>query len=428
MQTTDSGSGSAAHVPADGQHAFAVLGDDARDRPSVSARLLEKLMAAFGNPRVEFVLWTGERVTAPGVVPVASVRVQDRTALLKLCTDPDLQFGELYSDGRLEVEGDFETFIADIYRGKPADGNAIAVVRRISARLHRRPVNSLEGSRHNIHTHYDIGNDFYSLWLGRTMAYTCAYFPTPDTTLDDAQVAKFDHVCRKVRLRPGEHVVDVGCGWGGLALHMARHYGVNVRAFNISHEQIVFARERAQAEGLAGQVEFIEDDYRNVSGTCDAFVSVGMLEHVGVENYPELGRTIDRVLTRSGGRGLIHSIGRNFAKPMHRWIDRRIFPGGNPPSLKQMMDIFEGRDFSVLDVENLRLHYARTLQLWHERFEASRDRVAQMFDERFVRMWRLYLLGSRAAFASGELQLFQVVFARGPNNDVALTREHLYVR
>ena len=135
---------------------------------------------------------------------------------------------------------------------------------------------------------------------------------------------------------------------------------------------------------------------------------------------------IDRVLTRNGGRGLIHTIGRNIAKPMHRWIDRRIFPGGNPPSLKQMMDIFEGSDFSVLDVENLRLHYARTLQLWHELYEQNIDQVQRMFDERFVRMWRLYLLGSRAAFTSGELQLFQVVFARRTNNDVPMTREHLH--
>ncbi|MET0657252.1 MAG: cyclopropane-fatty-acyl-phospholipid synthase family protein, partial [Steroidobacteraceae bacterium] len=231
---------------------------------------------------------------------------------------------------------------------------------------------------------------------------------------------------RKLRLHPGEQVVEAGCGWGGLALHMAQHYGVKVRAFNISREQILYARERAQVEGLGQRVEFVEDDYRNISGQYDAFVSVGMLEHVGIENYPELGCVIHRSLKPNAGRGLIHSIGRNWWKPMHRWIDRRIFPGADPPSLRQMMDIFEARDFSVLDVENLRLHYARTLQLWHELFEQNAGRVAQMFDERFVRMWRLYLLGSRAAFLSGEMQLFQVLFARGTNNDVPWTREHLY--
>ena len=427
MQTTESASVRSGHMP-ETQAAYPPRDQTpvSVEQASVAARLISRLMAAFGNPRVQFELWNGERVSAPGVTPVATLRVPDRASLLKLCTDPDLQFGELYSERRIDVEGDFLAFLEDIYRGKPADSNAIAVLRRIAARLHRRPANSLEGSKHNIHTHYDIGNEFYSLWLGRTMAYTCAYFPTPDATLDEAQVAKFDHVCRKVCLQPGEHVIEAGCGWGGLAMHMARHHGVKVRAFNISREQIAFARERAKTEGLNGQVEFIEGDYRNISGQCDAFVSVGMLEHVGVENYPDFGRVIDRVLTRNGGRGLIHTIGRNIAKPMHRWIDRRIFPGGNPPSLKQMMDIFEGSDFSVLDVENLRLHYARTLQLWHELYEQNIDQVQRMFDERFVRMWRLYLLGSRAAFTSGELQLFQVVFARRTNNDVPMTREHLH--
>jgi cyclopropane-fatty-acyl-phospholipid synthase len=206
---------------------------------------------------------------------------------------------------------------------------------------------------------------------------------------------------------------------------MARHYGVQVKAFNISREQIAYARKRAQAEGLSGQVEFIEDDYRNISGDYDAFVSVGMLEHVGVENYPELGRVIANCLGESG-RGLIHSIGRNRAVPLHPWITKRIFPGAYPPPLSEMMQIFESVDCSVLDVENLRLHYAQTLQGWRQNFENAADRVAKMFDEKFVRMWRLYLAGSEAAFITGDLQLFQVVFAPRANNNIPWTREHLY--
>jgi len=257
------------------------------------------------------------------------------------------------------------------------------------------------------------------------MAYTCAYYPTPEATLDEAQVAKMDHVCRKLRLRSGESVVEAGCGWGTLALHMARHYGVRVRAFNISHQQIVYARERALREGLSALVEYVEDDYRNVSGHYDAFVSVGMLEHVGVADYATLGQVVQRSLG-GRGRGLIHSIGRNYPAPLQPWIEKRIFPGAYPPTLSEMAPIFEPWNLSILDVENLRLHYAQTLRDWLVLYESAAARVREMFDEKFVRMWRLYLAGSVAAFTTGTLQLFQVVFAPGESNDVPWTRAHLY--
>jgi cyclopropane-fatty-acyl-phospholipid synthase len=282
-------------------------------------------------------------------------------------------------------------------------------------------------TRDNIHHHYDIGNEFYELWLGCTMAYTCAYYPTPAATLDEAQVAKMDHVCRKLRLKPGESVVEAGCGWGMLAMHMARRYGVRVRAFNISHQQIAWARARAKREGLSGQIEYVEDDYRNISGRYDAFVSVGMLEHVGVKNYATLGAVVQRCLG-GRGRGFIHTIGRNRPASLQPWIEKRIFPGGHPPALSEMARIFEPFDLSILDVENLRLHYAQTLRHWLQLFEGANERVRSMFDEKFVRMWRLYLAGSVAAFATGSLQLFQVLFAPGDSNDVAWTRAHLYER
>ncbi len=401
------------------------VADDARY--SMETRLIRTLLHAFGNPPIAFTLWNGDRIAPLGSAPVATLRIPDRRTLLRLCADPDLQFGELYSAGKIEVEGSILRMIEELYLGAAHADQAISFRRRIAQWRHRRPRNTLTGSRDNIHHHYDIGNEFYALWLGETMAYTCAYFPTPSATLDQAQIAKMDHVCRKLRLSRGERVVEAGCGWGSLALHMARHYGVKVRAFNISHEQIAYARQRAQAAGLANEVEFVEDDYRNITGHYDKFVSVGMLEHVGPEHYPELGRIIQGCL-KDTGLGLIHTIGRNRAKQMHRWIDQRIFPGAHPPSLKEMMDIFEGCRFSVLEVENLRLHYAKTLEWWHSLYERSADRIAKMFDERFVRMWRLYLLGSQAAFNVGELQLFQVVFAPGRNNQIPWTRADVYQR
>jgi cyclopropane-fatty-acyl-phospholipid synthase len=285
--------------------------------------------------------------------------------------------------------------------------------------------NSLRGSRHNIHRHYDIGNDFYKLWLDPQLVYTCAYYPTPSATLEEAQIAKMDYVCRKLRLQPGETVIETGCGWGALSLYMAREYGVSVKAYNISHEQIAFARERAQQEGLSHRVEFIEDDYRNVTGKFDVFVSVGMLEHIGVANYHGLGRIIHRLIGDSG-RGFLHFIGRNYPTPLSRWIRKRIFPGACPPSLRQVADIFEPMNFSVLDVENLRLHYAETLRHWLRRVDQAADRVAAQFDPSFVRAWRLYLASSAAAFTTGHMQLFQVVFASSQNNTIPWTRDYIY--
>jgi cyclopropane-fatty-acyl-phospholipid synthase len=393
---------------------------------SVEGRLLARLLEYLGNLPLEFILWTGECIAPAGGAIVARVRVSSRATLLGILADPQVRFPDAYSEGRLEIEGDLVRLLEEVYQAGRGSRQPSAL-RRLVERLRRPHVNTLSGSRENIHRHYDIGNEFYSLWLGQTMAYTCAYYPTAATTLDGAQTAKMDHVCRKLRLRAGESVAEAGCGWGTLALHMARHYGVKVRAFNISREQVAYARARAASLGLSSQVEYVEDDYRNISGHYDAFVSVGMLEHVGLANYAGLGEVIARSIgTR--GRGLIHSIGRNRPAALQPWIEKRIFPGACPPSLAEMMQIFEPHDFSVLDVENLRLHYARTLRDWLALFEAASGRVREMFDEKFVRMWRMYLAGSIAGFTTGALQLFQVVFAPRDNNDVPMTREHLYVR
>ncbi len=285
--------------------------------------------------------------------------------------------------------------------------------------------NTLGRSRHNVHHHYDLGNDFYRLWLDERMVYTCAYFNTPAATLDQAQVAKLDHVCRKLRLEPGMQVIEAGCGWGALALHMAEHYGVEVLAYNNSREQVAFAKQRAARLGLEGRVTFVEDDYRRIDKSCDAFVSIGMLEHVGRAGYPTLGAIVERCL-KADGLALIHTIGRSHPQPADKWILRRVFPGGHIPSLGEMSAIFEPHRFSILDIENLRPHYARTCALWLENFEAVADQVREMYSDEFVRTWRLYLAGSSAGFQSGTLQLYQVLFSRLGNANVPWTRHYQY--
>jgi cyclopropane-fatty-acyl-phospholipid synthase len=387
---------------------------------SVELWLLGALLRAMGNPAVQVILWDGQGVRPAEGPAAGTIRIKDRRTLSRMMYQPELAFGEAYTDGRLEVEGDLVGLLEATYLAQPS-----RFAERVLQRTRRPRANSLRGSRDNIHRHYDLGNEFYRLWLDERMVYTCAYFPAISASLEEAQLAKMELVCRKVALRAGERVVEAGCGWGALALHMARHHGVSVRAFNISHEQIAYGREQARRAGLADRVEFVEDDYRNVAGEYDVFMSVGMLEHVGTEHYRELGRVIDRCLP-AHGRGLIHTIGRNRAVRMNAWIEKHIFPGSYAPTLREMMTIFEPFDFSVLDVENLRLHYAKTLEHWLERFERSATRVASMFDARFVRAWRLYLAGSIAAFRAGSLQLFQVSFARPQHNAMPWTRAELY--
>jgi cyclopropane-fatty-acyl-phospholipid synthase len=393
----------------------------ARHEPSGLDRwLVRQIVTKLGEGSpVRIALWD-----EPDVAPRdggVRMRILDRKALWQLVINPDLHFGDLYSAGRIEVRGDLLTLLLEAYRYTTENTAIGAMVAR-----GRQLAPDLSESKKNIHHHYDLGNDFYKLWLDReALQYTCAYFADPAMTIEQAQQAKMHHVCRKLQLKPGERVVEAGGGWGGFALFMAKNYGARVRSFNISKEQIEHSRAWARELGLDGQVEFVEDDYRNLTGTYDAFVSIGMLEHVGKGNYRDLGALMSRALTPEG-RGLVHSIGRDAPQLMNAWIDKRIFPGAYPPSLREMMDLFEPNRLSVLDVENIRLHYAKTLEWWAQRYEENVEAVRAMFDETFVRAWRLYLVGSIAAFLAGKLQLFQVLFARSGAKHVPWTRAHVY--
>lgn len=384
--------------------------------------LLRQITSKLGDSPVRIALWNEPDVALREGEIV--LRIGDPGALLQLIVNPELHFGDLYSAGRLEVRGDLVRLLEEAYRYTKQKqtttfGQWLARGRRLAAP-------DLSESKRNIHHHYDIGNDFYSLWLDRdARQYTCAYYADPAMTIEQAQAAKMHHVCRKLRLKAGETVVEAGSGWGGFALFMAKNYGVRVRTFNISHEQVAHAREWAKRENLQNAVEFVEDDYRNLTGTYDAFVSIGMLEHVGAGNYAGLGKLI-RSAIGTDGRGLVHTIGRDRPAFLNAWIDKRIFPGAYPPTLREMMDLFEPNDLSVLDVENIRLHYAKTLEAWRERYEENVDKVRAMFDETFVRAWRLYLAGSVSAFTTGGLQLFQVLFARSGATSIPWTRAHVY--
>jgi len=391
------------------------LSDHLDIRPSMAfdRRAIEAVQRVVSSAPIRFELWDGFSVGSEGTSAVATLRLKNRRTLFSWLWDPELNFGEAYMNGAVDVRGDLRELLTAIYRALPESK------RRGSREADK---HDLGASRDNVHAHYDLGNDFYRLWLDQELLYTCAYFPDPAATLEAAQIAKMDRVCRKLWLTPGERVVEAGCGWGSLALHMARAYGVEVVACNISTEQIAYARERAKREGLDGRVIFVEDDYRNLTGSYDAFVSVGMLEHVGLDQYDALSRLIDRTLAPHG-RGLLHFIGRDYRETLNAWIRRRVFPGAYPPTLHEVCErVFEPPRLSVFDVENLRLHYAMTLRHWFDRFEQHAADVCAMFDDAFVRAWRLYLAGSQVAFETGTMQLFQIVFNRRGSATLPWTR------
>ena len=387
--------------------------------------LVRRLMKSVGDPDIAVRLWDESEFPVTEREPVAVLEFREPKALRRLLASPSVGFGECYTEGLLEVHGDFLAFANEITRAlsrKQAGGYHWP---RLKSWLHALRQNTPLRATRNARHHYDLDNDFYRLWLDEHMVYTCAYYESEATDLAAAQVAKLDHVCRKLDLQPGMTVVEAGCGWGALALHMAEHYGVRVHAYNVSKAQVGWARERAAERGLDDRVRFVLDDYRSIDRRCDRFVSVGMLEHVGPANYRVLGDLVKRVL-EPDGLALVHSIGRSHPRPADAWIRKYIFPGGHIPSLGEMAAIFEPNRFTVLDVENLRLHYARTCADWLASFEAVADRVTERFDEAFTRMWRLYLAGASAGFRSGTLQLYQVVFAHGNSNDVPRTRAYMY--
>jgi cyclopropane-fatty-acyl-phospholipid synthase len=382
--------------------------------------LAERVQRLVAPVAVRLELWDGTSPFSASDPPVGDLVVRDRRTLLGLAVNPDLWFGETYAAGRLAIRGAAEPVVEALSR---LSGPAATWRARLGALL--APPNSLRDARRNVY-HYDLGNDFYQLWLDPDLVYTCAYYADPAMSLAQAQRAKLDLVCRKLRLRPGDTVVEAGCGWGALALHMARNYGVTVKAFNVSREQLGFARARAEREGLTGQVEFIDDDYRNVRGEYDVFVSVGMLEHVGLRHFHSLSDVLHRTVRRQGGRGLLHFIGRDVPIPLNAWIRRRVFPGAYPPTLAEVTSRVLGpAGMSVVDVENLRLHYARTLEHWSAGFADAADQIKSTYGEAFFRTWELYLAGAQAAFATGWMQLFQIVFTPRESPPPAWTRAEL---
>jgi cyclopropane-fatty-acyl-phospholipid synthase len=291
--------------------------------------------------------------------------------------------------------------------------------------LRQTSLNTLSRSTKHVAHHYDRGNDFYKLWLDESMAYSCAYFRYENDTLEQAQQQKYEHICRKLQLKAGETLIDIGCGWGGMLIYAAKHYGVRGVGYTLSKQQVEYATDLVKREGLSKEVSIVLEDYRRIEGTFDKFVSVGMFEHVGKQFIPTFMEKVQSIL-KPGGIGLLHTIGQERPVPGDPWTLKYIFPGGYIPSLDEIVRTMCEVKLIPTDIENLRLHYARTLEEWSARYEVHAKKIEALYDASFVRMWRMFLNGCIANFRYGDMRLYHVLFTNGLNNTMPLTREHLY--
>ena len=395
-------------------------------------QLAERVRANGGQP-LDLILPDGSRFNF-GQEPRVVMAIRDPD-LLPALTHPTLgSLGEAFVDGRIDIDGDIISVIASAERLVAAAG-APATARITAASVRHTPKQDLDDIKH----HYDVGNEFYRLWLDERMVYSCAYFQTGAETIDDAQEAKLDHICRKLRIQPGERLLDIGCGWGGLIMHAAERYGVRAVGITLSENQFALAKERIRVAGLGGRVNVLLLDYRDAperfgEGTFDKISSIGMVEHVGQNNFP-LYFGVARRLLRDRGLFLNHGItspdaeGRTVGSGVSEFMDTYVFPHTELPHLHSVIREMAAQNLEVCDVENLRPHYARTLAQWSRRLEDHLHAARQVVSERTLRVWRTYLAGSSLAFSQGWLNVYQVLASRqeaGGPTELPLTRAWIY--
>ena len=348
-----------------------------------------------------------------------TVNFKKEIPISELVTSTSIALGEAYMDGNLEIEGSLYEAL-DHFLGQmgkfSTDESALKKLMFTSV--------SKKNQRKEVSSHYDIGNEFYKLWLDETLSYSCGYFKNPDDTLYQAQVNKVDYILEKLHLEEGMTLLDIGCGWAFLLIEAAKKYKVHGTGITLSKEQYSEFKKRIESEGLDGQITVELMDYRdlkNLGKQFDRVVSVGMVEHVGRKNYQIFTECVSQVL-KDGGMYLLHFISALKENPGDAWIRKYIFPGGTVPSLREMIWALGEENFHVLDVENLRQHYNRTLLCWEKNYRENIDAVREMFDERFVRMWDLYLSSCAATFHNGIIDLHQILATKGINNDLPITR------
>ncbi|WP_081410926.1 SAM-dependent methyltransferase [Desulfotruncus alcoholivorax] len=391
-------------------------------------QLLKSFFEKISEGDFEVKYWDGEEVRYGTGIPRVKLVFHKPLPLSFNLEDPVLSFGEAYMDEIIDFEGSLEEIIriAELnkhnFTSNGLKGKAFSAIKTLggaAARLKQ---------KQNIRHHYDLGNDFFSLWLDETMSYSCAYFKTPQDSLHQAQIQKIDHILKKMQLQPGERLLDIGSGWGWLIIRAAQQYGVRALGITISEEQFRATKERISQLGLSDRVEVKLLDYLDLDEKeyqFDKIVSVGMFEHVGKENLPVYMEKVNKLLV-PGGLSLLHTISGVNENPVNSWIDTYIFPGGYIPSLRETVWLLPEYDFHTLHIESLRMHYAMTLDRWYENFCNHIADVEEKFGRRFVRMWSLYLRSCAASFRTSGLDVYQMLFSKGLNNSLPLTLEQVY--
>lgn len=369
----------------------------------------------------EVQFWDGSTECYGFETPKFKIIINEPLHKSEIISDPSIAFGEAFMDKKIDIEGSIEDVIESLYNTDKnfLGSGAVSLIHKLAS-------NNLKKSRENIQFHYDVGNDFYKLWLDESMTYSCGYFKNEDDTLDEAQKNKVQYILKKLNLKEGETLLDIGCGWGELILEAAKEYKVKVMGVTLSSQQFERVKERIEEENVSELAEVQLIDYREIKDRkFDKIVSVGMLEHVGKHHLKEYFSTINQLLNDKG-ISLVHSITNIDEGGTNSWMNKYIFPGGYVPSIYELIEYISDERFLLLDVESLRLHYVKTLQCWAQNFENAIDEIKKTKNEKFIRMWRMYLNSCAASFKSGNINIHQILFSKGVNNYIPMTRDYMY--
>ena len=396
----------------------------------LTKKILDSIFKRVDGETFEIEYWDGEAKVFNSELESDSafkLIFSEKLSLNEIRKSPQLKMAEAYMEGKINFEGDIKKLIEtagkNIFELKEGI-EKYKVDKILDFQTAASPAEEEKGVR----KHYDIGNDFFKLWQDETMTYSCAYFKSEDDELKKAQLQKIDHILAKLDLQTGERLLDIGCGWGSLALRAAEKYGVKVMGITLSKEQEIEAKKRAAQSGLADKIEIRRQDYRDLAEENEQFdkiVSVGMFEHVGKENIPLYFEVIDKLLINRG-LSLLHSITHLKEQPTHPWLQKYIFPWGYIPSLREIVWELPEHNFHLLDAEDIGYHYSLTAERWLDNYEQVSEEVKERFDENFYRMWRTFLLGVVFTFRYASTSVHQVLFSKGKNTELPLTREYIY--